>query len=130
MAHKPTTELRKQVLTFTSFGIPETDTAAVLGIDPKTLRKHYSQELDIGHVKANVVVAQNLYKIATGTGREAVTAAIFWLKTRAGWRERDHVLPANGYVSKKEREADEARSVATAAASEWGDDLNVDVRPN
>ena len=27
------------------------------------------------------------YRKATGEGREAVTAAIFWLKTRAGWRE-------------------------------------------
>jgi hypothetical protein len=32
-------------------------------------------------------VAENLYRKATGEGREAVTAAIFWLKTRAGWRE-------------------------------------------
>jgi hypothetical protein len=27
------------------------------------------------------------YRKATGDGREAVTAAIFWLKTRAGWKE-------------------------------------------
>jgi hypothetical protein len=33
------------------------------------------------------VVAENLYRKATGEGREAVTAAIFWLKARAGWRE-------------------------------------------
>jgi hypothetical protein len=32
-------------------------------------------------------VAENLYRRATGEGREAVTAAIFWLKSRAGWRE-------------------------------------------
>jgi hypothetical protein len=32
-------------------------------------------------------VAGNLYRIATGSGREAVTAAIFWLKVRAGSRE-------------------------------------------
>ena len=29
----------------------------------------------------------NLYRKATGDGREAVIAAIFWLKTRAGWKE-------------------------------------------
>jgi len=32
-------------------------------------------------------VAENLYRKATGEGREAVTAAIFWLKTHAGWKE-------------------------------------------
>jgi hypothetical protein len=32
-------------------------------------------------------VAGNLYPIATGSGGEAVTAAIFWLRVRAGWRE-------------------------------------------
>jgi hypothetical protein len=32
-------------------------------------------------------VAANLYRLAIGSGREAVTAAIFWLKARAGWSE-------------------------------------------
>ena len=32
-------------------------------------------------------MAENLYRKATGEGREAVIAAIFWLKTRTGWRE-------------------------------------------
>jgi len=69
------------------YGVPEIDIARVVGIDPKTLRKHYRDELDTGQVKANAKVAENLYRKATGEGREAVTAAIFWLKTRAGWKE-------------------------------------------
>ncbi len=69
------------------YGVPEADIAGVLGVDPKTLRKHYRDELRNGHVKANAKVAENLYRKATGEGREAVIAAIFWLKTRAGWRE-------------------------------------------
>ena len=69
------------------YGIPETDIARVLGIDPKTLRKHYREELDIGHVKANAKVAESLFRKATGDDRQSVTAAIFWLKTRAGWKE-------------------------------------------
>ena len=32
-------------------------------------------------------MAENLCRKATGDGREAVIAAIFWLKTRAGWKE-------------------------------------------
>ena len=69
------------------YGVAEADIARVVGIDPKTLRKHYRDELDNGHVKANAKVAENLFRKATGEGREAVTAAIFWLKTRAGWKE-------------------------------------------
>jgi hypothetical protein len=66
---------------------PETDIAPVVGIAAKTLRKHFRAELDTGHIKANAKVAGNLYRIATGSGREAVTAAIFWMKVRAGWCE-------------------------------------------
>ena len=69
------------------YGVPEADIATVLEVDPKTLRKHYRSELDKGHIKATTKVAENLYRKATGEGREAVTAAIFWLKTRAGWKE-------------------------------------------
>jgi hypothetical protein len=59
----------------------------VLEIDPAELRRHYCKELDNGQTKANAKVAESLYRRATGEGREAVTAAIFWLKTRAGWKE-------------------------------------------
>jgi hypothetical protein len=69
------------------YGVPEEGIARVLAVDPKTLRKHYREELDHGHTKANARVAENLYRKATGDGREAVVAAIFWLKTRAGWKE-------------------------------------------
>jgi hypothetical protein len=86
-AHQPDPQTRRQVEAMAGYGVPETDIAGVVGIDPKTLRKHYRSELDHGHVKANAKVAENLYRKATGEGREAVIAAIFWLKTRAGWKE-------------------------------------------
>jgi hypothetical protein len=86
-AHKPDPKTQKQVEALAGYGIPETEIGALVGIDPKTLRKHYRQELDHGHTKANAKVAENLYRKATGDGREAVIAAIFWLKTRAGWKE-------------------------------------------
>jgi hypothetical protein len=86
-AHKPDPAGRRQVEAMAGYGIPEADIATVLEIDPKTLRKHYRKELDKGHIKATAKVAENLYRKATGDGREAVIAAIFWLKTRAGWKE-------------------------------------------
>jgi hypothetical protein len=85
--HQPDPGQRRQVEAMAGYGIPEADIATVLEIDPKTLRRHYRGELDKGHIKATTRVAENLYRRATGEGREAVTAAIFWLKTRAGWRE-------------------------------------------
>ena len=86
-AHKPDPGSQRQVEAMPGYGIPEADIATVLEIDPKTLRKHYRSELDKGHIKSTAKVAENLYRKATGEGREAVVAAIFWLKTRAGWRE-------------------------------------------
>jgi hypothetical protein len=86
-AHQPDPASRRQVEAMAGYGIPEADIATVLDIDPKTLRKHYRQELDKGAIKATAKVAENLYRKATGEGREAVIAAIFWLKTRAGWKE-------------------------------------------
>jgi hypothetical protein len=86
-AHGPTPMGRRQVEALAGFGVPEADIAGVVGIDAKTLRKHYLHELKHGHVKANAKVAENLFRKATGDGREAVIAAIFWMKTRAGWKE-------------------------------------------
>jgi len=86
-AHVPQPQDRRQVEAMAGYGIPENDIACVLEIDAKTLRRHYRSELDKGHIKATAKVAENLYRKATGEGREAVIAAIFWLKTRAGWKE-------------------------------------------
>ena len=69
------------------YGVREDDIAEFVGIDAKTLRKHYRAELRHGHIKANSRVAESLYRKATGEGPQSVTAAIFWLKTRAQWKE-------------------------------------------
>jgi hypothetical protein len=69
------------------YGLSADDIARVLDIDVETLRSTCARELDGGQIKANARVAESLYRKATGEGREAVTAAIFWLKTRARWKE-------------------------------------------
>ena len=86
-AHKPDPVTRRQVEAMAAYGVPEADIARVLGIDPKTLRKHYRDELDTGSIKANSRIAESLYKKAMGDGAQSVTACIFWLKTRAQWKE-------------------------------------------
>ena len=69
-------------------GLSEDAIATVLGVDPKTLRKEFRAELDSGAIKANEQVEQSLLRLATEGN---VTAAIFWLKARAGWREKQDV---------------------------------------
>jgi len=83
-AHQPDPAQRRQVETLAAYGIPETDISRVVEIDPKTLRKHYRDELDLGQTKANAQVAGFLFNSARNGN---VTAQIFWLKTRAQWKE-------------------------------------------
>jgi len=85
--HEPNAFHRRQVEAMAAYGVPEKDIARVIGIDAKTLRKHYRDELDTGQVKATAKVAESLFRKATTEGPQSVTAAIFWLKTRAGWKE-------------------------------------------
>lgn len=86
-AHRPDERDRRQVEALAAYGVPESDIARVVGIDPKTLRKHYRDELDLGATKATAKVAEFLFRKATTEGPQCVTAAIFWMKTRGGWRE-------------------------------------------
>lgn len=55
-------------------------------LSTNTLAKAFAAELTEGAVTANAIVAQSLFKKATGNGQQSVTAAIFWLKCRAGWK--------------------------------------------
>lgn len=90
----PTKEQRNMVQAMTGYGIPQEDICLVIHnpitgkpIDGKTLRRAFRTEINTGTVIANSKVAESLYNKALGTGQGAVTAAIFWLKTRAGWKE-------------------------------------------
>ena len=88
MKYHPTPEDRQKVEQMAAFGLTQEQIASIMGISKKTLENHYRVELDQGVAKATVVVAQSLVRTATqGKGMPAVTAAIFFLKTRARWRE-------------------------------------------
>ena len=98
-AHKPDLAQRRQVEAMAAYGIPEINIAGVLGVDPKTLRKHYRDELDLGETKANAQVAGYLFNAAKNGN---VTAQIFWLKTRAKWREAPLELQHSGAIGRKD----------------------------
>lgn len=90
-AYKPTAADRAQVEAMSAYGIPQADICRVIGISKPTLHKYYRDECDMGATKATAKVAESLFRKATGDGQGSVAAAIFWMKTRAGWRETTHV---------------------------------------
>jgi len=83
---KITEEKRKTVLALAGYGLKHEQIAHLIGIrSAKTLRKYCRSELTGGTAEANAQVAQTLYKMATSGLHPGST--IFWLKTRARWRE-------------------------------------------
>jgi hypothetical protein len=65
-------------------GVRQEDIATIIGCDPKTLRKHFRDELDRGMAVANAEIVGCLFGAAKGGN---IAAQIFWLKTKAHWRE-------------------------------------------
>jgi hypothetical protein len=82
---QPTDEQRRMVRSLAAYGTKQDDIAIILELSSRTVRKHFRKELDRGALEANNKVAQALFKKAI---EGDTTSAIFWLKCRAGWRER------------------------------------------
>jgi hypothetical protein len=93
--HQPTEQTRIQVKTLAAVGIRHEDIAIKMGICADTLTKYYRQELDEGRIDANSQIGKSLYEQAKSGN---TTAMIFWLKTRAGWKETqvNELVGANG----------------------------------
>ena len=88
-AHEPTAAQRGQVEAMASYGETYENIAVMMEMSADSLVKYYPKELKKGRIKANALVAQSLFKKATGDGPQSAASAMFWLKTRAGWREND-----------------------------------------
>ena len=107
-AHKPTDESRAEVKALASFGLPQEDIAKYVGVSHVTLRKHYASELKLSAIKANATVGKYLFSLASGQAlrngashSECARSAMFWAKTRMGWRETDrleHSGPNGGAI--------------------------------
>ena len=82
----PTSEDRRKAENLAGIGVPHKMIGILLGVDDETLRSHLTPELKLGEARATSKVAQTLFDRAT-EGKE-LAAAIFWLKARAGWREK------------------------------------------
>ena len=82
--HKPTQDNRDLVKRLSALGTTYEDIAKKLELSSDTLVKYYNKELEDGRIDANAAIAGTLFQQAKN-GNTA--AAIFWLKTRARWKE-------------------------------------------
>lgn len=83
---EPTADERKMVEQMCAVGIAQESISLLVrdGIDVKTLRKHFRQELDTSKIKANAQIGGALFNKAIAGD---TTAMIFWCKTQMGWKE-------------------------------------------
>ncbi len=77
----------KLVEALTIAGVTQTLIAQIVKISEPTLRKNFRKELDTSKARANAVISQALFKKAKDGN---VVAQIFWLKTQAGWKEKNY----------------------------------------
>lgn len=96
--HEPNDATRGSVKAMSAFGVTVDEICLSLKISANTLRKYYGEELQTGRIEANVRVAEALFKIALSQRPQAAASAMFWLKTRAGWKEteRHEIVGADG----------------------------------
>src|SRR3954453_3565225 len=87
-AHKPDPARRKQLEAMAAYGIPAHDISRVVGVDAKTLRKHYRDELDLGETKANAQVAGLPLQLGPGRQRYGTDLLAQDARTLAGGTHR------------------------------------------
>lgn len=123
-AHEPSKEGRELVKLHALVGTKQEVIADILGIDPKTLRKYYREELDQSLAQANAVIGGALFNKAKGGD---TASQIFWLKTRARWRETsvvEHTGPEGGPVQIDASKLSDQAMRELLAASEAARDAN------
>jgi len=90
---EPTDRHRGQVEAMVACGIPENEIAVAIGISEPTLRKHFKTEIDVGMTKVKLNVGSFIVNSILGRDggikdeRSRATLAIFFAKTRMGWKE-------------------------------------------
>jgi hypothetical protein len=83
--HAPDDRSRQMVEVLSGFGIPQDKIADVIGVDGKTLRKHYAREVQRGAATVEAKLVGNLLKLAGGSDGTALKAIMFALQCRFGW---------------------------------------------
>lgn len=105
--HEPSAFTRYQVTMMAAYGIQQRVIARILKIHEETLVKKYSEELELGRDRANIVAAGELFKMVTMPRLNIVKlqAVNKWLSTRH--RE------AFGDVTKHEHSGPDGKPIET-----------------
>ncbi len=100
-AFEPTAEQIYSVELMASIGLTHVQIAGALGICDKTLRKHFSEQLEHGRARTITTVADSLMRQAIAGNMQA---AIFYLRAKAGWKETtvNELTGADGGAIKSE----------------------------
>lgn len=114
--YAPTPKEREQVIALTAMGATEFEISLVLQLSEPTVRKHFQTELMTGRITANARVAESLFRQATHATKPNVTAAIFWLKARAGWSDGNERGVREEPPGKKAIAREEAKTAAVGTA--------------
>ena len=91
-------------------------------ISEPTLRSAFRKEIDTGKATADAQVARNLHKLACGSGSVAVSAAIWWTKTRMGWKETqkiEHSGPDGGAIQQESVTKEQVAEVIESARDKF-----------
>jgi hypothetical protein len=94
--YEPTEQARHMVKKMAAFGFTLEQIADVIRVGVSSLQKHFKNELETGHVEANYMVADKLFRMAMDGD---TAAAIFWCETRLGWKtiaRHEHAFDAKG----------------------------------
>lgn len=116
-SYAPTQADQELMLGLMVNGVSVHQAAAILKIDEKTLRKHFPEEIVHGREVASGKVASALFAAAIKCGSShEVTAAIFFLKARAGWKDGYTISNPDGTNVFPEAPPDKLAALAGAAA--------------
>ena len=125
--HEPSEENRKLARALSAYGIPQEDIARRMGLSRPTLTKYYDDDLASGMMEANAKVGEFLYGAASGAAlkqgasySDCIRAAMFWGKTRMGWREtnvHEHSGPNGGPIRTKHELTDDELAIIAAGSS-------------
>ena len=105
--YQPSQQDRSLVETLAGYGVPPEEICRLIvnpangkALTPRALLRHFGEEIARGLAAANAKVAESLYRLAVGQAKVVVdgevlqeerepkvTAAVFWAKTRMGWKE-------------------------------------------
>ncbi|WFU88752.1 RNA polymerase subunit sigma-70 [Rhizobium sp. CC1099] len=84
--HRPSARDRRIVELAASHAVPTLKIAEIIGVDQKTLFKHYRPELDRAAAKLEAALAMNLYRLASCSDDSvALKAIMLILRCRYGW---------------------------------------------